>query len=85
MDQFSDMARNIRFLNAEDETLKSSPTNTYLGEENGVLWRDMEITVERDRAIKDVEKTTPAKIQIDVPLEWREVLIPFEWKNLPLP
>jgi len=28
---------------------------------------------------------TPAKAELDVPLEWREVRVPFEIKNIPLP
>ena len=31
------------------------------------------------------QPTTPARAEVDVPLEWREVRVPFEIKNIPLP
>jgi hypothetical protein len=31
------------------------------------------------------EAAGPAKIEVDLPLEWREVRVPFEIKNVPLP
>ncbi len=31
------------------------------------------------------QATAPARAEVDVPLEWREVRVPFEIKNIPLP
>ena len=49
--------------------------------ENGVRKLSLEALV----SPAPTPDTAPAKIIVDIPLEWREVQIPFEFKDIPLP
>ncbi len=81
----NDTTRAIRLLASDGHELLHYSSNSRSGEENGARTLDIEVNIERNGEQKDLEKTTPAKIIIDIPLEWREVQIPFEFKDLPLP
>lgn len=76
--------KTLHFFNKEGAELsfltsRSTQSNRALGS------RTLNFTFPRWRNEKDMEKFTPAKIVLDVPLEWREVSVPFELKDVPLP
>ena len=79
-----DTTRAIRVLNAQGEVLPVKNFDSSGGGDEPTRLLDIKATIERGSQ-PDLQKATPAKIIIDLPLEWREVQIPFELKDLPLP
>jgi hypothetical protein len=83
--EYHDTARAIRVLNAQGQTLPSNGSESRSSEHEGVRSLDLEINISRDGEGPDLERGEPAKIIVDVPMEWREVRVPFEFKDLPIP
>ncbi len=81
---YQDVMRSVRLLNAEGQPLSLNGSSSRENEDNGVHTIDIEMTVSQNDD-KDLEHSTPAKLVVDVPLEWREVDVPFEFQDLPLP
>lgn len=92
---WSSLHRAIRLLDAEGVALPSGGSSMTGGGEPGTPGISLDLSVGRRGilrrngvALNEVENkpvAPPAKIVIDLPLEWREVQIPFEIKDIPLP
>ena len=76
----------VTILNSRGERLPASGYSRGPGEGGASKW-DISLRRRRDQHgdFEPEEVGAPAKIIIDLPLEWREVQIPFEIKDLPLP
>lgn len=71
----------ISILNAAGIQMENQGGHAHDSFGNGVRKSDIEARI----AQAPTSQGAPAKIIIDIPLEWREVQIPFEFKDLPLP
>jgi hypothetical protein len=79
-----DLRRAIRFLNSDAEEVAVVQSSTALGTVGTMKTTSLELRLDGQGQI-DREKFTPTAIVVDMPLQWREVQLPFEVKDLPLP
>lgn len=74
----------VRLVNDEGETVASSFSFVEEEVKDGARVLEADVSARRPRQ-GDIEKSTPVRAIVEVPLEWREITIPFEMKDLPLP
>ena len=79
---FNDTLAAMRAFNAEGRSMPASGGGGNGGLDGGI---DIEASFPANQNNLDPEENTLTRIVIDLPLEWREVQIPFEIKDLPLP
>lgn len=76
-----ELMRSVRFVDAAGQSAPGLRGNGY--STPGVEKTSFRVVTPFDFGAARGEK--PAKIVVDVPLEWREVQFPFEFRDLPLP
>jgi hypothetical protein len=85
----AELQRSIQFQNSERKPLgmggSSSRSEGFDGADRTRRISTLELTLAAPPNDPDLEKHQPAHLVIDLPIEWREVKIPFELKDLPLP
>ena len=83
---YSSIQRAFHVLNEQGSRIHSGGLSSNGTEANGVQTTNMEISVGTNFGVEPrAAKSPPAKLIVDVPLELREIQIPFEFKDLPLP
>jgi hypothetical protein len=83
---YDNALRSLRVLNEAGELMPLNGFDSAGTEENGTRITNLEINIGAQHDGEPGEpKPVPAKLVVDVPLEWREIQIPFELKDLPLP
>jgi hypothetical protein len=81
---FAEASNAIRVFTAEGFRLPSQGGSGGGIFQNGALQTTMEINVASARTAQP-GAMLPTKIRARIPLEWREVRVPFEFSDLPLP
>lgn len=79
-----ELMHSVRVLDALGNQLSSSSGQQQFGVEDGTRIINMQLRISRDPNAQKRKQSAPAKIVVDVPLEYREVQIPFEFTDLAL-
>jgi hypothetical protein len=84
--------RDLHFFNSKGELLQNAATKSSAGDGTGVSTLSIQSSygIKRDLdlgfgPVVATKYNPPARITLNIPLEWREIQIPFEFKDLPLP